>query len=113
MSRVKYHETGRTIHNIVEIVPAQEKIKKSSTAVWEYLWFYSRFEQGEISQDCKNYSQCHGNCSSTREDVRRVLLQYENISDSTVDLSRVKYHETGRIIHNIVVIVPAQEKMAV
>ena len=43
--------------------------------------------------------------------VRRVLLQYENIQDSTVDLSRVKYHETGGIIHNIVEIVPAQEKI--
>ena len=38
--------------------------------------------------------------------VRRVLLQYKNISDPNVDLSKLKFMETERSIQNVAVIVP-------
>ena len=38
--------------------------------------------------------------------VRRVLLQYKNISDPNVDLSKLKFKETERSIQNVAVIVP-------
>jgi len=42
--------------------------------------------------------------------VRRVLLQYKNIPDSSVDVSKLKFKETERSIHNIAVIVPVDWK---
>lgn len=42
--------------------------------------------------------------------VRRVLLQYKNVPDSTTDLNKLKFKETERSVHNIAVIVPVDWK---